>query len=138
MNTNDRDKDREQEEHLQLLAEQYTAATGDADTDTYRLLYRTVREAAIPEPPHDFAARMEILTRDVEEQADAEKWIVRIGLATAGVMLLVTGALVGQVIADRLASSWTGLPVSLLLAAGAGMLIVGAVDYLRKRAGDNT
>lgn len=137
MNANDRDKNRENEERLQLRAEQYAAEAGDADTDAYRLVYRTVREAPLPEPPHDFAARMESITRDVEEQAAAEKWIVRAGLATAGVMLLVTGSIVGQAIAGRLASSWTAAPVSLLFAAGVGMLLVGVVDYLRGRAGDS-
>lgn len=92
------DRQREHEEQMQQRAEGNSPADTDAAAvNEYRQVYHAIRQARIPETPHDFAMEMEAMSRDHAEQAVFEKWLLRVFLAVGTVaLLLVCITIVGR------------------------------------------
>jgi hypothetical protein len=107
---------------------EHADAPRDPLTDRYRLIYHALRSAPMPLPPPTFALQMERLTRDHEEHASIETWILRGLAAIALVGGLVLG---GPVVVDGLAGSaslLSGSPWPMLAGAGAGLCGAWALD----------
>jgi len=130
--------DTEREERLQTAAERIERGTGTgngaaAAAAPYRAVYRAIQAAPMPELSADFAASMEQATRDHEEHAEVENWVVRVGLgcATLGgiifagpTLLQSTAALFGEL---------GGAAGNLTLAAALAALTAWTVDRLVSR-----
>ncbi|MBY6204258.1 hypothetical protein [Halomonas denitrificans] len=91
------------------------------------LLRHSIRTAPMPEPPPDFARRMEGLVTDRAEDARVEAWLTRLSLwslalATFGLALYQAGPITG--VLDRLLG---GAPWPMLLVIA---VILSAVKLL--------
>ena len=131
-------RDKEYEERLQLAAERIERGTGNgngsaAASAPYRAVYRAIQSAPMPELPADFAANMEQSTRDHEERAGVEMWVVRAGLVCAivGGIIFVGPALLETTAA--LFGELGGAAGKLTLAAALAALTAWAVDRLASR-----
>jgi len=130
--------DTEREERLQAAAERIERGTGNGNGSAaaaapYRAVYRAIASAPIPELPADFAAGMEQATRDHEERADVETWVVRVGLvcAVVGGIIFVGPALFEATAA--LFGELGGAAGNFTLAAALAALTAWAVDRLATR-----
>ena len=128
-------KDIEREEHLQAAAERIERGTGTGNGSAaaaapYRAVYRAIQAAPLPKLPADFAASMEQATRDHEENAVVENWVVRIGLGCAilGAALFAGPALLQSTAA--LFGELGGAAGNLTLAAALAALTAWSVDRL--------
>ena len=131
-------RDIEREEQLQAAAERIERGTGTGNGSAaaaapYRAVYRAKQSAPMPELPADFAASMEQATRDHEENAVVENWVVRIGLACA----VVGGALfAGPTLLQSTAALFGELGAAagnLTLAAALAALTAWTVDRVASR-----
>jgi hypothetical protein len=106
------------------------ATSNDPAADRYRLVYRIVRVADMPELPADFASQMERIAGDQHEPARpalVETWTVRIVLATT-IVAALGFALPALTAARALLDRTGGMPWTMLLAVGVAMLAVWVVD----------
>ena len=131
-------RDIEREQQLQAAAERIERGTGTGNGSAaaaapYRAVYRAIAAAPMPQLPPDFAASMEQATRDHEENAVVENWVVRIGLL-CGVVAAVLFA--GPALVQATAALFGELGAAagnLTLAAALAALTAWAVDRLVSR-----
>ena len=130
------DHDRhDHEERLQQLADRSPGDANDTAANAYRFVHRAVRMAPIPAVPADFAVRMEKLTRDFEEQAQLETWLLRVLLLIAGTGALAVAWPAAMAAAGSVTAQLAGAPWSLLFAAGVGATLAWVMDrYAGKHA----
>jgi len=130
--------DTEREEHLQAAAERIERGTGTGNGSAaaaapYRAVYRAIASAPMPELPAGFAASMEQATRDHEERADVEMWVVRVGVVCAIIGgIIFVGPALFEATAD-LFGELGGAAGNLTLAAALAALTAWAVDRLASR-----
>ncbi|QDH68793.1 hypothetical protein [Marilutibacter alkalisoli] len=120
------------EARRQAEAEQARTGTEPTDPaiDRYRAVYHAVRSAPLPEPPPTFALQMERLTRDHDERAGIEAWLMRLLPVLALAALAAWG---GGAVLDGLQASlaqWRALPWPMLVAAAAGLGGAWVLDRL--------
>lgn len=119
------------ESRLQGAAEQPAVVPGlpPQDVDAYRQVYRAIRAAPMPEIAPDFSRSLERLTRDHDEQATPEIWILR---ATVFVVLAGVAASLPALgsIAAAMVPVASGFPRPLALAAGAALAAAAMIDRL--------
>lgn len=123
------------EERLQQLADRSPGDANDTAANAYRFVRRAVRVAPIPSVPADFAAQMEKLTHDFEEQAQLETWLLRVLLFVAGAGALAVAWPAATAASGSVAKQLAGAPWPLLLAAGVGAALAWVMDrYAGKHA----
>lgn len=117
------------ESRIQAAAEQVEDMPGlpPQDVEAYRQVYRAIRAAPMPAIAPDFAQGMEQLTRDHEEQAGPEIWIMR------GIMFVVLAGIVASLpalgsVASAIARSAESLPWSTALAALLALAVAAMID----------
>ena len=109
-------------------AERNGLPAGDPDVDGYRLVIRAVRAAAMPDLPHDFAARLALRAMPAADSVSLED-----GLATLLVLAMALGG--GGYFMPRLWPMLSSLPISLphlswhwIIAATLAISLAWAVD----------
>ncbi|GAB2666232.1 hypothetical protein [Arenimonas aestuarii] len=120
------------EVRLQQAAEQEGDTPGlppDA-VQAYRRVYRAVREAPMPAAPEGFAARLEALTRDYDEQAGLETGFVRAAALLAPVVLGVAAAPMAALLPSALVERLGPLPWTLVAAIATAGAVAWAIDRL--------
>ncbi len=128
------------EERMQSAAECADLPDGlpVADVAAYRMVYRAIRDAQLPLPPHSFASRMESLTRDHPEQAAVEIWTLRLFAVLLGAAAVGLAPTLAK-LAFTVAGSSPGLPWPLLLAGAAALAVAAGVDWIaRARPGPDS
>lgn len=120
------------EARLQQAAESPGPSPGlpVAAVDAYRRVYRAVREAPLPEPPADFAARLERLTRDHDEQAGVEIGFVRAAALAAPVLLGAAAVPVAALLPAAVLGNLAALPWTQFAAVATAVAVAWAVDRL--------
>ncbi len=132
MSTNEHDDPILQREgSMQQRAEQPASGgmpMSDPVVDRYRYVYHALRAAPLEEPPADFAAQMEQMTRDFEESAAFEAWMVRVIGGATGLMVLWMATAVGASAWPFLMRRLAPLPWALILAVTGSLALAWVLD----------
>lgn len=120
------------EVRLQQAAEREgdTAGLPPDAVQAYRHVYRAVREAPLPEPPPGFAAGLEALTRDHDEQAGVETGFVRAAALLAPVVVGAAAAPMAALLPSALLERLGPLPWALLAAIATAGAVAWGIDRL--------
>jgi hypothetical protein len=118
-----------QDDRWQAAAEAGDA--GDPEAARYRRLFVALRQVDSPRPPLDFAAGLErrVAAAAASPSVESEEGVgIRVGLAALFVLAVLAPATVAWLMRGHMAHVLPGAPWRLLLAAAAGMLLLGWMD----------
>lgn len=124
------------QDRLEVRLQQAAEREGDTPglprdaVQAYRRVYQAVREAPMPAVPPDFAAGMEALTRDHDEQARVETGFVRAAALAAPVLLGIAAAPVAAMLPSALVDRLGPLPWPLLAAVTTAAAVAWGIDRL--------
>lgn len=106
-------------------------APAEAAVDRYRLVYRAIREAPLPDLPVGFALEMERITQDQAEPARAvrsEAWVIRVAFVVAVVAAVASALPVVTRAWALVGSRQSDVPWPMLLAAIGCLLLASLAD----------
>lgn len=107
--------------------------SSDPEVAAYRVIHRAIVGAPMPEPPHDFAARIAALVDDAQDDTRLESLLQRLLLTAVAVAAVTLSAPYLHDAAIDMAALGKTLPVPMLLATGAGLAFAAVIDRLARQ-----